>query len=158
LEIATRPALDKSVRLSAAPQVFDGRAFVPLRSLAELFGYEVNWVAASRTVAIASAGSTPRNFADHRTALNQSGPLGVEVDFHDATPSEIPVLLDAAKNAGAGLIKTRFRLAHSGAAKRRRLPVACVRPRGARGAQSRPGRGGSAGRLGAVGLHLLTIE
>jgi hypothetical protein len=103
----TATTTEKTVTLSAPPQVFEGRAFVPLRSLAELFGYNVQWVAQSRTVAI-SNDSGPRNFTDHRVALRESGPLGVTIDFHDATIAEVGTLLDAAKNAGASLIKTRF--------------------------------------------------
>ena len=103
----TATTTEKTVTLSAPPQVFEGRAFVPLRSLAELFGYNVQWVAQSRTVAISNEAG-PRSFTDHRVALRESGPLGVTINFHDATIAEVGALLDAAKSAGASLIKTRF--------------------------------------------------
>jgi hypothetical protein len=98
----------QSVPLSAPPLLIGERAFVPLRSLAELFGYRVSWIAASRTVAIYSEEGATRTVTDHRTALKLGGPFGIEIDFTDATPEEVERLLDAAKAAGAGVIKTRF--------------------------------------------------
>ncbi|HVF11230.1 MAG TPA: stalk domain-containing protein [Abditibacteriaceae bacterium] len=98
----------QSVKLSAAPQLIANRAFVPLRSLAEIFGYQVSWIAASRTVAISSGTSQPHSYADHRTALKAAGVFGVTIDFHDATPDEVIRLLNAARKSGAGIIKTRF--------------------------------------------------
>lgn len=98
----------KTVPLSAAPQLFDNRAFVPLRSLAEIFGYTVNWVPASKTVAIITNPNAPKSYSDHRAALKAGGAFGIEVDFTDASPEETNLLLDAVKKAGAGIVKTRF--------------------------------------------------
>jgi len=92
-----------------SPAVLIGqRAFVPLRFLAELFGYEVDWLNATRTVSISSEKDRPRSYTDHRVALEAGGRFGVTIDFHDVTPEQTVQLLDAAKKAGAGLIKTRF--------------------------------------------------
>ena len=44
----------QSVPLSAPAQLVDQRVYVPLRSLAKMFGYRVAWLAGSRTVAIYS--------------------------------------------------------------------------------------------------------
>jgi hypothetical protein len=71
----TATTTEKTVTLSAPPQVFEGRAFVPLRSLAELFGYNVQWVAQAAHRRISNEAG-PRNFTDHRVALRESGPLG----------------------------------------------------------------------------------
>lgn len=96
----------KSVNLTAAPRLIGNRAFVPLRSLAELFGYSVNWTPATRLVAISNTG--PRTYADHRAALRAGGPFGVTIDFRNTTDTEVEQLLDTAKKAGAGIIQTRF--------------------------------------------------
>ncbi len=98
----------KVVPLSSPPQLIGGSAYVPLRSLAELFGYRVQWISGSRTVAIRGGAEGPRDYADHRVALKAGGPVGVTIEFHDATLEEVGRLLDAAKEAGAGIIKTRF--------------------------------------------------
>jgi hypothetical protein len=98
----------QSVPVTTPPQLFDNRAYVPLRALAELFGYQVQWIGASRTVAIYSGAVGPHNYTDHRTALREGGPLGVQINFHDSTIDEVDALLDAAKKAGVGIIKVRF--------------------------------------------------
>ncbi|HEX8551379.1 MAG TPA: stalk domain-containing protein [Abditibacteriaceae bacterium] len=98
----------KSVGLSAAPQIIGGSTYVPLRSLAEIFGYRVSWLPAMRTVAIYSREGTVRTSTDHRAILAAAGRFGINIDFHDVSPEDVPRLLDAAKAAGAGLIRTRF--------------------------------------------------
>lgn len=97
----------RSIKLTAAPQIIDRTTYVPLRSLAELFGYEVRWLGAQKTVAI-SSGTAPHFYADHRKALEDAGALGVIIDFSDATNADADKLLDAAKSSGVTLIKTRF--------------------------------------------------
>ena len=130
----TSVAVENSVvTLAAAPTNIGGRTFVPLRSLAELFGYEVSWLPKIRTVAIISdkpstpvvknptvpvvpavpvsggTGSTPvMAGAEHKAALKAAGRYGVTINFHDAAPNEVELLLDAAKKAGVGLVKFRF--------------------------------------------------
>jgi hypothetical protein len=89
----------------AAPKLIAGRAFVPLRALAEIFGYGVNWLGPSRTVQITADRAIP---ADHRAALEAAGRYGVLIDIHRFGPEKIPELLDAAKEAGAGLVKVKF--------------------------------------------------
>ena len=104
------------VPLASAPLNINGRTFVPLRSLAELFGYEVSWLANIRTVAIVSDKPTPPKGGtvpivagvEHKAALKAAGRYGIAINFHDASPSEVEPLLDAAKKAGAGLVKFRF--------------------------------------------------
>lgn len=98
------------VTLPAAPVSIGRRAFVPLRALAELFGYQVQWLASTKTVVIASKeeGGVALATADHKAALALAGRFGVGINFHDAAPNEVGPLLDAAKNAGATLIKFRF--------------------------------------------------
>lgn len=96
------------VPLSAAPLSIGGSAFVPLRALAEIFGYRVNWIAASRTVAVYSRETVVRNTTNHREALGAAGRFGINIDFTDASADEVGSLLDSAKAAGAGLIRTRF--------------------------------------------------
>lgn len=98
----------KIIPLSAAPQLIGGSAYVPLRALAEVFGYRVQWLGDARTVAILSGQEGAHDYADHRAALKAGGALGVTIDFHDASNSQIDALLDAAKNSGAGIIRTRF--------------------------------------------------
>jgi Copper amine oxidase N-terminal domain len=98
----------QTVPLATPPQLFENRAFVPLRALAELFGYRVQWIEGSRTVAIYSDAGGSQVSIDHRTALRQGGPLGVQINFHDAALNEVEALLDAARKAGAGIIKVRF--------------------------------------------------
>lgn len=123
----------KIVPLSAAPVYINGRAYVPLRALAELFGYRVNWLSSVRTVAINTDKTievrpvevktppvkTPEpktpplpvvtaSINDHRAALKRAGRFGVTINFHDAPSGDVPRLLDAAKAAGATLVKFRF--------------------------------------------------
>ncbi|WP_157947627.1 stalk domain-containing protein [Abditibacterium utsteinense] len=100
--------IDAEVVPLAASKVVAGRAFVPLRSLAELFGYRVAWLAAQRTVAIYTNDSQKPIFVDHRAELRAAGTVGVEINFVDKTPEQIGALLDSAKQSGVGLIKTRF--------------------------------------------------
>lgn len=117
----TTVAVENSVvELASAPRNIAGRTFVPLRALAELFGYEVSWLANVRTVAIhsdkvstpvvkAPGESTPVVAgAEHKAALKAAGRYGVAINFHDAAPNEVEPLLNAAKKAGAGLVKFRF--------------------------------------------------
>ncbi len=119
----------KSVPVPVAPRVEDGRAFVPLRFLAELFGYKVAWEPSTRTVLIGGAGgstASPGNIVPpvinsgssvvplatnttvHRAALEQAGQVGISINFHDGSLAEIDTLLDAAKESGVNLIQTRF--------------------------------------------------
>jgi len=130
----------KSVPVPVAPRVEDGRAFVPLRFLAELFGYKVAWEPSTRTVLIGGSTAAPvnvpvrppvvntgnvpvlppvvntdngslplaTNTAAHRAALKQASQIGISINFHDGSLSEIETLLDAAKESGVTLIQTRF--------------------------------------------------
>lgn len=98
-----------AVTLPSPPIQVNGRAFVPLRGLAELFGYQVQWLAATQTVVITDpATNVPSAPSDHQAALDKAGPFGVTINFHDANPNDIEILLDAAQRSGAGLIKFRF--------------------------------------------------
>jgi hypothetical protein len=101
---------NSAATLSSAPFLSGGRAFVPLRDLAELFGYKVQWLAATQIVSIVdpATGSTPGPIADHEARLKNAGRFGVTVDFYDANPNDVEPLLDAVKNSGATLIKFRF--------------------------------------------------
>jgi hypothetical protein len=97
------------VTLASAPIQVSGRAFVPLRGLAELFGYQVQWQAATQTVVVTDpATNVPAAPSDHQAMLDKAGAFGVSINFHDANPNDIEQLLDAAQRAGAGLIKFRF--------------------------------------------------
>jgi hypothetical protein len=102
----------KAVILSAAPQLIGGSAFVPLRSLAQLFGYRVQWIPATSTVSITGATGETLPTANHREALKAAGRLGVGISFVEGTgvvsDVEANRLLDAAKESGASLIKVRF--------------------------------------------------
>lgn len=97
----------QAIKLTAAPVEIGGRAFVPMRSLAEIFGYHVEWQPPTRTVVISSEGVALAT-TEHRAALARMGSFGVAIDFTDATDDEVTTLLDVAKKAGAGFIKTRF--------------------------------------------------
>ncbi len=97
----------QAIKLTAAPVEIGARAFVPMRSLAEIFGYHVEWQPPTRTVVISSGGAALAT-TEHRAALARMGSFGVAVDFSDATNDEVTMLLDAAKKAGAGFIKVRF--------------------------------------------------
>jgi hypothetical protein len=94
-------------KLSAAPQTINGSTFVPMRSLAEIFGYRVAWLPPQRTVSITSSYTAPVP-AEHRAALKRAGAFGVGINFSDASLDDVPILLDAAKKVGAGFIKVRF--------------------------------------------------
>lgn len=99
----------QAVTLPSAPILVNGRAFVPLRGLAELFGYDVQWMAATQVVAITDpASGQVSGPVDHQAALAQAGAFGVTINFHDANPNDVEQLLDAAQRAGAGLVKFRF--------------------------------------------------
>ena len=92
----------------APSKTFDGRAFVPLRALAQLFGYGVAWQTATRTVAITSKEGLAIGFVDHRQTLAKAGNIGVSVDFMAFAPEDVERLLDSAKASGASLLKFRF--------------------------------------------------
>ncbi len=94
-------------KLTAAPNAFNGTTFVPMRSLAEIFGYRVAWLPPQRTVSIISDGPAPLPI-EHRAALKRAGAFGVGVDFTDATPEDVKTLLNAAKKAGSGFVQVRF--------------------------------------------------
>ena len=102
----------KIVSLAAAPQLIGSSAFVPLRSLAQLFGYEVEWIPATTTVAIRNASGAVLPNSNHRQALRLSGHLGIGISLVEGeaavSDAEAERLLDAAKDAGASLIKVRF--------------------------------------------------
>lgn len=101
----------QAVKLSAAPAQIGGSTFVPMRSLAEIFGYQVAWLLPVRTVSITSDAPPPLP-VEHRPSLERAGAFGVAIDFTatnpDPTPEEVTALLDAAAKAGAGFIKMRF--------------------------------------------------
>ena len=113
LVINSRDAIvgTSTVQLSAAPQIIGGSTFVPLRSLAELFGFSVQWTSSTRTVAIGATGGVAPS-ANHRAVLAKAGNLGVQINFVEGegtvSAADALRLLDAAKNAGASLIKVRF--------------------------------------------------
>jgi len=92
----------------APAKLVDGRAFVPLRALAQLFGFNVGWQSATRTVAISSKDGLALGPVDHREALNKAGNLGVTVDFSAFAPDQVDELLKQAKSSGATLLKFRF--------------------------------------------------
>jgi hypothetical protein len=100
--------VDAEIVPLAAPKLVGGRAFVPLRSLAELFGYRVAWLRAQNTVAIYTSDTMKPAIVDHRAELRAGGEFGVQIDFLDADDAKIGRLLDAAKESGVGIIKTRF--------------------------------------------------
>lgn len=102
LPIATLNQIE--IPLSAAPKAENGRTYVPLRSLAELFGYQVQWQGATKTVLINSIASI-----NHVAALNRLGHFGVTIDVVNLFGgSHTDELLDAAQKSGASFIKIRF--------------------------------------------------
>jgi len=104
INIPTATLNQIEIPLTAAPAVEDGRTFVPLRSLAELFGYQVQWQGASKTVLINSISSI-----NHLAALNKLGHFGVTIDTTSLTgEKDADLLLDAARAANAAFIKIRF--------------------------------------------------
>jgi len=92
----------------APSKVIGGRAFVPLRALAQLFGFDVSWQNAIRTVAISSKAGLALGPVDHRAALAKAGNIGVTVDFSAFAPEQVDELLAQAKGTGATLLKFRF--------------------------------------------------
>ena len=113
LVVGSRDAIigTKTLQLSAAPQAIGRSTYVPLRSLAELFGFSVQWIAATRTVAIGSSGAVAPS-GNHRAVLQKAGAFGVEISLVEGEGT-IPQadalrLLDAAKNVGASLVRIRF--------------------------------------------------
>jgi hypothetical protein len=92
------------IPLSAAPKAENGRTYVPLRSLAELFGYQVQWQGTSKTVLISSVPAI-----NHIAALNRLGHFGVTINAINLIGgSDTDSLLDAAQKSGASFIKIRF--------------------------------------------------
>ena len=105
--------VDAEILPLAAAKLVGGRAFVPLRSLAELFGYRVAWLNTQNTVAIYTSNTLKPAIVDHRAELRAGGAFGVQIDFLNADGAQIDDaqvarLLDAAKKSGAGLVKMRF--------------------------------------------------
>lgn len=102
----------KAVVLAAPPQLIGGSAFVPLRSIAQLFGYRVLWIPAARTVTVTDASGATSPTSKHRQALKLAGRLGIGISLveGETTVSDVEAarLLDAAKDAGASLVKVRF--------------------------------------------------
>ncbi len=92
----------------APARTIGGRAFVPLRALAQLFGYGVAWQTRTRTVAITSKEGLAIGPVDHRALLTKAGNIGVNVDFSAFAPEDVDTLLDQAKASGATLLKFRF--------------------------------------------------
>ena len=103
----TRAVLDGREVEVEKPLLINGRAFVPLRAVSELFGLKVAWLAPTRTVAIYT-GAPIAQPLDARAELRAAGPFGVTIDFTQHPVEQIPSLLDSAKAAGVGLIKFRF--------------------------------------------------
>lgn len=103
----TRATIDGRQVEVEKPLLIDGRAFVPLRAVSELFGLKVSWLAATRTVAIYT-GAPSAQPLNKRAELQAAGPFGLTVDFTQYPVEQIPGLLDSAKEAGVGLIKFRF--------------------------------------------------
>jgi len=102
-------ALNGTTLVPLAPaKMVGGRAFVPLRALAQLFGFNVGWQSAIRTVAISSKAGLALGPVDHRVALDKAGSVGVSVDFTAFTPEQVPELIAQAKASGATLLKFRF--------------------------------------------------
>ena len=103
----TRATVDGKTVEVEKPLLVNGRAFVPLRAVSELFGLRVAWLPATRTVAIYT-GAPIVQASNHRSELAAAGPFGVAIDFTQFPVADIPGLLDSAKATGAGLIKFRF--------------------------------------------------
>ena len=103
----TRATIDGREVEVEKPLLIDGRAFVPLRAVSELFGLKVSWLAETRTVAIYTGAPVAKPL-DKRGELKAAGPFGVTIDFTQYPVEQIPSLLDSAKNAGVGLVKFRF--------------------------------------------------
>lgn len=93
-------------QLKSAPRLMQGHVYLPLRDIAELFGYEVNWAPATRTVSIGSPG--PHFFDTHGAALKKGGAFGIGVDASGASTEEIERLVQEVRQSGAGMLKVRF--------------------------------------------------
>ena len=103
----TRATIDGRQVEVEKPLLINGRAFVPLRAVSELFGLKVSWLAPTRTVAIYTGAPLTKPL-DKRAELQAAGPFGLTIDFTQYPVEQIPSLLDSAKQAGVGLIKFRF--------------------------------------------------
>ncbi len=103
----TRATIDGREVEVEKPLLIDGRAFVPLRAVSELFGLKVSWLAPTRTVAIYTGAPVAKPL-DKRGELKAAGPFGLTIDFTQYPIEQMPNLLDSAKAAGVGLIKFRF--------------------------------------------------
>ncbi len=103
----TRATIDGREVEVEKPLVIDGRTFVPLRAVAELFGLKVSWQAPTRTVVI-NTGAPVAAPLNRRAELKAAGPFGLTIDFTQHPVAAIPSLLDSAKASGVGLIKFRF--------------------------------------------------
>ncbi len=103
----TRAVLDGRDVEVEKPLLINGRAFVPLRAVSELFGLKVAWLAPTRTVAIYTGAPTAKPL-NARAELKAAGPFGLTIDFTQYPVEQIPSLLDSAKAAGVGLVKFRF--------------------------------------------------
>ena len=103
----TRAVLDGREVEVEKPLLINGRAFVPLRAVSELFGLKVAWLAPTRTVAIYT-GAPVAQPIQARAELQAAGPFGLTIDFTQYPVEQIPSLLDSAQAAGVGLIKFRF--------------------------------------------------
>ena len=103
----TRAIMDGREVEVEKPLLVNGRAFVPLRAVSELFGLKVAWLAPTRTVAIYTGAPVPKPL-DNRAEIRAAGPFGLTIDFTQHPTEAIPSLLDSAKASGVGLIKFRF--------------------------------------------------
>ena len=103
----TRATIDGREVEVEKPVLINGRAFVPLRAVSELFGLKVSWLAPTRTVAIYTGAPLAKPL-DKRGELKAAGPFGVTIDFTQFPVEQIPSLLDSAKESGVGLVKFRF--------------------------------------------------
>ena len=103
----TRATIDGREVEVEQPLLIDGRAFVPLRAVSELFGLKVSWLAPTRTVAIYTGAPVAKPL-DKRGELKVAGPFGLTIDFTQYPVEQIPALLDSAKATGVGLVKFRF--------------------------------------------------
>ena len=103
----TRAVLDGREVEVEKPLLVNGRAFVPLRAVSELFGLKVAWLAPTRTVAIYTGAPVAKPI-QARPELQAAGPFGLTIDFTQHPVEQIPSLLDSAQASGVGLIKFRF--------------------------------------------------
>ncbi len=126
LTIGSRSArVDGSVvRIDVAPQVLDGRTFVPLRFIGEALGAHVNWRSADRTVEIATeppevssgeAASTERPTQVHAVPIDgrwAGKEHGVEVEFvvtnGGSVISDVSVAVTYTGRDGGSYVKELF--------------------------------------------------